>query len=296
LDKIVFILNPFSGNTLRNREISGMTRFIDRRLGNAEIIVSKAKGEVSEITKRKIREGIRKIVAVGGDGTVNEVARVLVNTETALGIIPTGSGNGLARHLNIPMRIKEAIDVINHCTVRKMDYGLINGIPFFCTAGLGFDAEVGYEFARKNRRGFFTYLQIILARFSRYKPDNYTLIIDNQKFERVAFLLTIANASQYGSNACISPKASIKDGYLDICILSPFPLWKTPYLGIRLLTKKIESSGYLEIIRAKKVLINSEGKRKIHYDGEPGEIIGNISVKVVPAALNIMIPQQTRSV
>lgn len=296
LDKTAFILNPFSGYTLKEKQISRISGYIDRHVKNAEIIVSGRRGEVSEITKRKIREGIRKIVAIGGDGTVNEIAKVIVDAEIALGIIPTGSGNGLARHLRIPMRFEKAVNVINHCAIKKMDYGLINGKPFFCTTGIGFDAEVGHKFAKQNRRGFITYLKIILSGFRAYKPEKYTLIIDDQEIKREAFLLTLANASQWGNNACISPMASVEDGLLDICVLSPFPAYMAADIGVRLLTKKIERSRYLEIFRSDKILIKSSGKTPIHYDGEPGEITGNIEVKIIPQGLNIMVPDQTLSI
>ncbi|GAI87462.1 unnamed protein product, partial [marine sediment metagenome] len=147
---------------------------------NAEIIIPENKGDASEITRRKIKEGIERIIAIGGDGTVNEIAGVLVDTEIALGIIPTGSGNGLARHFHIPMEFKNAIEVINHCTIKKMDYGIINHIPFFCTTGIGFDAEVGHKFAKQNHRGFISYLKIILSGFQAYKPEKYILIINDQ--------------------------------------------------------------------------------------------------------------------
>lgn len=296
LDKTAFILNPFSGYTLKEKQISRISGYIDRHVKNAEIIISENKGDASEITRRKIKEGINRIIAIGGDGTVNEIAKVLVDTEIALGIIPTGSGNGLARHFHIPMEFKNAIEVINHCTIRKMDYGLINGKPFFCTTGIGFDAEVGHKFAKQNRRGFIAYLKIILSGFRAYKTEKYTLIIDDQKIKREAFLITLANASQWGNNACISPMASVEDGLLDICVLSPFPAYMAADIGIRLLTKKIERSRYLEIFRSDKILIKSSGKTTIHYDGEPGEITGNIEVKIIPQGLNIMVPDQTLSI
>lgn len=296
LGKTAFILNPFSGYTLKEKQISRISGYIDRHVKNAEIIISENKGDPSEITKRKIKEGINRIIAIGGDGTVNEIARVLVDTEIVLGIIPTGSGNGLARHFHIPMEFKNAIEVINHCTIRKMDYGLINGKPFFCTAGIGFDAEVGHKFAKQNRRGFIAYLKIILSGFRTYKPEKYILIIDDQKIKREAFLITLANASQWGNNACISPMASVEDGLLDICVLSQFPAYMAADIGIRLLTKKIEHSRYLEIFRSDKILIKSSGKTTIHYDGEPGKITGNIEVKIIPQGLNIMVPDQTLSI
>jgi len=296
LDKTAFILNPFSGYTLKEKQISRISGYIDRHVKNAEIIISENKGDASEITRRKIKEGIERIIAIGGDGTVNEIARVLVDTEIALGIIPTGSGNGLARHLRIPMRFEKAVDVINHCEIKKMDCGLINGKPFFCITGIGFDAEVGHKFAKQNRRGFISYLKIILSGFRAYKPEKYTLIIDDQEIKREAFLITLANASQWGNNACISPMASVEDGLLDICVLRPFPDYMAADIGIRLLTKKIERSRYLEIFRSDKILIKSSGKTTIHYDGEPGEIRGNIEVKIIPQGLNIMVPDQTLSI
>lgn len=163
-------------------------------------------------------------MAVGGDGTVNEVGRALVNTKTAMGILPCGSGNGLARHLNLPMNLKKCIDILNDCDIHTLDYGLINRHPFFCTCGMGFDAFISMKFAEAGKRGPITYMQKILEEGLSYQPETYEIEDEEGTRRYKAFLVSAANASQYGNNAYIAPQASMSDGLLDIIIMEPFDL------------------------------------------------------------------------
>jgi len=249
-------------------------------------------GKATIIVKEKVKEGIKRFVAVGGDGTVNEVARGVMNTEAAVGIIPTGSGNGFARHLGIPLNLPGAIDLLRNAHPVAVDYGILNGTPFFCTAGIGFDAKIGYEFSLLGKRGFFSYLRLILARFLSYTPQKYIIRIDGSEITRELFLITFANSSQYGNRASIAPQASIKDGFLDVTLLSPFPFYKALNIGIRLLTKTIDSSNYVEIVKCKEVNVERESPGYVHFDGEP-KITGRIvDVKIIPGGLNVLTRKQ----
>jgi len=207
-------------------------------------------GKATIIVKEKVKEGIKRFVAVGGDGTVNEV------------------GNGFARHLGIPLNLPGAIDLLRNAHPVAVDYGILNGTPFFCTAGIGFDAKIGYEFSLLGKRGFFSYLRLILARFLSYTPQKYIIRIDGSEITRELFLITFANSSQYGNRASIAPQASIKDGFLDVTLLSPFPFYKALNIGIRLLTKTIDSSNYVEIVKCKEVNVERESPGYVHFDGE----------------------------
>jgi diacylglycerol kinase family enzyme len=226
---------------------------------------------------------------------VNEVASALVNTTARLGIIPAGSGNGLARHLNIPVHISAAIRVILHHKTHLIDAGKVNNRYFFCTCGTGFDALVGKKFARDSRRGLINYVRATIHQYVRYSPKSYVLKTGSKKIRLEAFLVTFANSGQYGNNAYIAPNAIIDDGWLDLCILRPFPRTTTLELGLRLFFKNIHQSPYLETMRVKKASLKRKGRRKmtLHLDGEPVTLKGRIKVKVVPGALQVMVPVTT---
>jgi YegS/Rv2252/BmrU family lipid kinase len=241
----------------------------------------------TELTKEAIASGADTVVAVGGDGTVNEVGCGLINSDVALGVIPCGSGNGFARHLKIPMSLKGAVKrvIANEC--RTIDSAEINGIPYFATAGLGFDAEVGWQFADFGKRGFISYVQVTTQAFFKFKPKTYHLIIDGQKRETTAFLINFANAGQYGNNAWIAPSASLSDGLIDVCILKSFPIGHVPGILFRLFNKTLTQSKYYEVIRAKEIEVIDP--TKYHIDGEPMRTDGHMTIRVVPNSLKVIV-------
>lgn len=228
------------------------------------------------------------VIAVGGDGTVNEVASGIVGSDTVLGVLPYGSGNGLSRFLGVPMDPGEAIQNINNWHVEAIDAGQADGKWFFNMAGMGFDAHIAEVFSRDGKRGFFTYVKSSFKEVMNYKADKYQLDIDGKLYEREAFMLSIANSSQYGNNAHVSPNASVQDGLLDVCIIKPFPLWRFPELGVRMFTKTAAGSKYLEIIKGKNIIINRSHEGPMHLDGEPRISGATVEVKVVPASLRII--------
>ena len=228
------------------------------------------------------------VIAVGGDGTVNEVASGIVGSNTVLGVLPYGSGNGLSRFLGVPMDPAKAIRNINQWHVEAIDAGLADGRWFFNMAGMGFDAHIAEVFSRDGKRGFFTYVKSAFREVMNYKADKYQLNIDGKLYEREAFMLSIANSSQYGNNAHVSPDASVQDGLLDVCIIKPFPLWRFPELGVRMFTKTATGSKYLEIIKGKNIIINRAHEGPMHLDGEPHISGATVEIKVVPASLRII--------
>jgi diacylglycerol kinase (ATP) len=230
------------------------------------------------------------VVAIGGDGTVNEVASGIVNTDTVLGVIPYGSGNGLSRFLNIPMNAEDAFKTFNQARVITIDAGKMNGQWFFNMAGMGFDAHISHVFAHgSKKRGFFSYFKSSIQEISTYRSKEYNIEIDGVPYNREAFMLSMANSSQYGNNAHVSPTASVQDGLLDVCIIKPFPLWRFPEMGLRMFTKTADTSRYVEIIKGKHIHITRKQEGPVHLDGEPQVAGTAIDIEIVPAALNVIV-------
>jgi len=228
------------------------------------------------------------VVAVGGDGTVNEVASAIVGTDTSLGIVPFGSGNGLARFLGIPMDTKDAIKNLATGRVEVIDSARVNGQAFFNMAGMGFDAHIAEVFSHDKNRGFWAYIKSSFREISRYKAETYHINIDGTEYVRDAFMLSIANSSQFGNNAHVSPCASVQDGLLDVCIIKQFPLWRFIEMGIRMFAKTADKSKYVEIIRGKNVTIKRSKDGPVHLDGEPQMMGKEVSIQMVPASLRII--------
>lgn len=266
-----------------------MPQLIEKHL-DAEITIVFTNGvsHASEVAAEALGK-YNLIVAVGGDGTVNEIASALVGSDTVLGIVPCGSGNGLARFLGIDMDIEQSIKALNTGRVAAIDSAQANGKAFFNMAGMGFDAHISEVFAHGKKRGFITYIKSSLQEILKYKPQTYNLQIDGHTYVRKAFMLSFANSSQYGNNAHIAPHASVQDGLLDICVIKPFPLYRFPELGIRMFTKTTNRSRFVEIIKGKHIVIKRDGPGPMHLDGEP-EIAGNeVEIKVLPGSLKVIV-------
>ena len=237
--KITFILNPISGTHSKEEIPELIEKTLDHDLFEPRIVFTEYAGHAAEIAREESKAGTDVVVAVGGDGTVNEVARSLVHTPTALAIIPCGSGNGLARHLCLPLDIKKAIEVINSCKIERFDYGVINELPFFCTCGMGFDAFISLKFAEAGKRGPITYVENVLKEGLKYKPETYEVEDESGATRYKAFLIACANASQYGNNAYIAPGATMKDGEMDVIIMEPFDVLDAPQIAADLFMKTL---------------------------------------------------------
>lgn len=286
--KIVFIINPISGTTRKEKIPEMIWDVLDKELFETEIIFTEYKGHGSEIARSYVKAKVDYIVAVGGDGTVNEIAREIVHTDVALGIIPIGSGNGLARHLGIPMSPRRAVELLNHSESIQIDYGKVNGQPFFCTCGTGFDAYVSTEFAKGKKRGVMSYLEKIITGYFSYKPQVYQLKGPGIDFEAKAFVLTFANASQWGNNAYIAPQASVQDGKIDVSIMSSFPIIAIPSLALQLFTKTIDKDFFMTTLRASEITLIREEAGPFHYDGEPYQEGREIKISIVPDGLKVL--------
>ena len=286
--KIVFILNPISGTHSKKEIPEIIEQTIDRELFDHQLILTEYAGHAAEIAKDCAARGIDIVVAVGGDGTVNEVARSLVHTQTALGIIPCGSGNGLARHLCLPMDIKKSIQIINECKIEAFDYGVINDLPFFCTCGMGFDAFISLKFAEAGKRGPITYVENVLKEGLKYKPETYEVESDDGKHRYKAFLIACANASQYGNNAYIAPGATMKDGEMDVIIMEPFDTLEAPKIASDLFMKTLPSNSKIKTFRTKHIHIHRKEPGAIHYDGDPVMTNPEVDVHIEPAGIRIL--------
>ena len=266
---ITFIVNPISGGHQKDDILKMITELTDREQFDLDIRMTEYAGQAAEIATKSAQEGIDIVVAVGGDGTVNEVARSLTHTQTALGIVPCGSGNGLARHLCIPMNVRKAIEILNHCKIMEFDYGVVNNIPFFCTCGMGFDAFISLKFAEAGKRGPITYVENVLKEGLKYKPETYEVEDETGARRYKAFLIACANASQYGNNAYIAPEASMRDGVMDVIIMEPFTALEAPQISIDLFNKTLNQNSKIKHFQTQKIHIHRQTPGAIHYDGDP---------------------------
>lgn len=292
MKKIAFIINPISGTSEKDEIPSMIEELLDATVFSPQIAFTQYRGHGTELAKSYKQRGFDIVVAVGGDGTVNEIAQALVHTNVSLGIIPIGSGNGLARHLDLPMNVRKAIQLLNHSETINIDYGLVNGHPFFCTCGTGFDAYVSMEFAKGQKRGVLSYIEKMITGYFNYKPQSYHLLGEGVDLKSKAFVLTFANASQWGNNAYIAPQASVQDGKIDISILSSFPIIAIPTLALQLFTKTIDKDLFMTTIRTNEVKLIRESGGAFHYDGEPYEEGKEIVVKTVPDGLKVLVKKR----
>ncbi len=279
-----FIINPNAG-TNSPAHFKKLINLIKEDF-NCRIWETTAPFEAFAFAQKAISEGASRIIAVGGDGTINEIASALVGTNVTLGIIPIGSGNGLARHLKIPLNITKAHTLACTGKSQKMDVGLLNDKYFFCTAGIGFDATVANEFAKGKGRGLFNYVKATLKTILHYQPIE--IAINDGEIEPV-FSLTIANASQFGNNAYISPLSDIQDGLLEVVKIHKIGLFRAFFIAIRLFNGNIHESKKVEIIATKTILIKYKSKAPFHLDGESIMTESEaLAIKIIPKALNVI--------
>ena len=286
--KALFIINPVSGGKKKDQVPQLIQKHLDHDAIDYQIEFSTLDKEIRAIAIEAAHT-YDMIVAVGGDGTVNETASAIVNTDKLLGIVPYGSGNGLSRFLQIPMDPVKAIKLLSTGNIRSVDSARLNGRWFFNMAGMGFDAHISEVFSHTTKRGFSSYLKSSIEEISKYKAQDYHLEIDGHVYDRTAFMLSFANSSQYGNNAHVSPHASLHDGLLDICVIKPFPPYRLPEMGLRMLTKTSESSKFVEIIRGRHIKVERAAAGPVHLDGEPSIIGAQAQIDVVPNSLNVIV-------
>ena len=292
--RIVFVVNPISGTQGKKAILKWIDERLDRSLYDYSIVKTEYAGHATQIAANAVTEKVDVVVAIGGDGTINEIARSLVHTDTALGIIPCGSGNGLARHLRIPMEPKAAIDILNRGCELCIDYGKINNIPFFCTCGVGFDAFISLKFADSGKRGLLTYLENTLHESLTYQPETYEIENEEGTMKYKAWLIACGNASQYGNDAYIAPQASLTDGLMDVTIMEPFTVLDVPSLSFQLFNKTIDQNSRVKTMRAKKIKIHRVNDGVMHFDGDPLMAGKELEVEIIPAGLRVIAAEKKK--
>ena len=287
---LMLIINPISGTGAK----TGLPQLVIDRLSplgyRIDTRYTTCRGDATRLAREAVTLGYKGVLAAGGDGTINETASALCNTEVALGIIPAGSGNGLARHIGIPIDPELSLDVLAEDTIISVDYGSVNGRPFFCTMGVGFDAAVSHRFAKQHRRGKLMYVKSAIDEYATYRPETYSISANGRVIVQQAFIIAVANASQYGNNAYIAPDASITDGLLDVTIVHAGNPLETTRMGIDMMTGYLNKNMLVESFRAPAVAIYRQKAGPAHIDGEPVELDEILDVKCHRHALNVFTP------
>lgn len=286
--KARLVINPISGT--RSKE--GLDQYVASRLSplgwEIETVYTRCHGDATRLGLEAVDRGYDAVFAAGGDGTVNETAAALCGSQTALGIIPCGSGNGLARHLGIPIDVKEGVKVLEQEKAHAIDYATVGERKFFCTFGVGFDAAVSEAFAKKKTRGKLTYFQSTFQTYARFQPELYTISANGKTLTERAFLVAVCNASQYGNNAYIAPHASIDDGLLDVTIIHAGNTLSTALVGFDMLTGMIEKNVLIETFRTPSLTIFRSADGPAHLDGEPIQLGTTLDIDCHHAQLNVI--------
>lgn len=291
MKNIAFIVNPISGTKSKSRLAKLIRESLDLQQFAPTVVVTEYAGHATQLAQQFALQDYYAVVAVGGDGTINEVASGLIGSQTALGIVPNGSGNGFARHLDISTRMNRAIEMLNSSEPIFIDYGMVNDIPFFSTCGVGFDAVVAEKFS-DTERGLKGYMQTILKDLFQYKPETYHIEGNGIDITTTAFLVNFANASQWGYEAYIAPKASIQDGWLDVAIVSEFPMVIAAGLALSLFTKTIDEMLHMNTIRAKELILTRESEGIMQIDGTPIMMPAKLHVKIVEDGLKVLVKKR----
>jgi diacylglycerol kinase (ATP) len=286
--KALFIINEKSG---RRRDFD-IAEVIRRSCASwtTELLPCGRKEDLDGMIDRAEAEGFDVVFAVGGDGTVHETAKRLIGRKPALGIVPTGSGNGFARHIHLPLDPAAALAVCEGGEIATIDTATVNGLPFLGVMGVGFDAVVADRFASSKVRGLETYVKEGVRSFAEFRAEDYEIVTPSETLRRKAFVVAVANSGQYGNNARVAPLASLQDGLLDIVIVNDTSLVNVPLLMARLFTGTFHESNFVTTLQAPEVTIRRVADGPAHLDGEPVTLGTELAVKVVPRSLRVLVP------
>ena len=289
--KILFIINPVSGPVHHRMTAEKLHALLLQAEVSGDIEQTSYAGHAPKLALAASEKGYDTVVAVGGDGTVNEISGALSGTNVKLGIIPRGSGNGLARHLHIPMDPLEALGVIKANSALCIDSGTINGKPFFCTAGIGFDGYISGVFAASKKRGLATYAQLVISNFFTYKPAEAKIKADGDQIAAPVYVLAFANASQYGNNAYIAPMANVADGALDMCLIRNLNFASALEVGYSMMNKTLATSAHAEYKKVRTVQVKTEVPCAFHTDGEYAGNADTFEISIKPGILYVLKPE-----
>ena len=287
MKSIDFIVNPISGGQSKARVLAAIGRHLDTSLYRYEIRNTAAAGEAERMARESQAD---VVVAVGGDGTVSEVARGVVGSSKVLGILPCGSGDGLALHLGISRMPEIAVQTLNKGAQVAVDAARMNGRYFFCTAGMGLDAAVSLDFARSTRRGLANYIALAWNDWREHPEEHYTIECGGESWSGDAVFVTVANANQWGNQARIAPMASLRDGLLDVVVVRPFSALEIPDLATRLMTGHADTSRRVLHFSGPRVQIRRARPGAVHYDGDSFEAGTEFDLSVEPGALQVLVP------
>jgi diacylglycerol kinase (ATP) len=295
--KVLFIINKFSGG--------GFSPSLEGRIIDAcaqakiecSIEFTQARGHATELAQQAAAEKQFQVVfAVGGDGTVNEVAQGLVHTSTVMGILPKGSGNGLARHLGIPMDFKKSLALIHSNRSIAMDTFLVNGMLSVNVSGVGFDGHIAGLFGKDGKRGFIGYSKLVMKEFFSFPEFAIEVELDGKKINRESFIVALANSSQFGNNARVAPQASVTDQLIDVSFIRKIPIHQALSFGYSMFTGGLHKSRLVDIMQAKQVRLHFQKPMAFHIDGEPHEAVQNYEVNIQPASLQMAVLDNSRRV
>lgn len=296
--KIRFILNPRSGRNARRPRLAGHIReFIAMHRLDATLVTTTGPGHATELAREAVAAGCERVVAVGGDGTLNEVAQALVHTPAALALVPCGSGNGLALHLGMPTELNQALHLAanRHAEVATIDTGLVNGRPFFNAMGSGFDAEISRRFNHLKRRGLPAYVRTGLIAFLRRRTEQVVIRSAGHSVALETLIVTVANSEQYGNGARIAPGARVDDGALDLIAVRPVGFITCVPLIARLFLGTIRQSPRIVALRGTRFIVERPSAGLIHTDGETHETSATLEIEVLPRSLRLLIPARRHS-
>ncbi len=299
--KIRFILNPTSGRNRRRPTLAAdLRRFISAHSLDADLVLTEGPGHATALARTSALAGCAQVVAVGGDGTMNEVAQALLHTPTALALVPCGSGNGLALHLGLPTSLPAALALIAHSgpptRVAALDTGSVNGRPFFNAMGLGLDADVSLRFNTLTRRGLPAYARTAVAALRELRPERVTIVSHGQRQTLDILLVAIANSDQYGNNARIAPGARVDDGLLDLIAVQPVGVLGSVGLAARLFLGRFDRSSHVRRLSGAHFQIERSSPGLIHTDGETHHLPATLEIAVHPRSLHLLVPAATRAV
>jgi len=294
LDKkaVIFIVNPRAGFTIKNKKFIELVAgtILPASQFRTKVVFTERAGHAAQLAEEALRDGFQMVVALGGDGTVNEVANVMAGSDVPLGILPAGSGNGLARCLGISMNFSKALRTLVAGKTRLIDTVSVNGRLYTSIAGVGFDAHVAQIFSTSVLRGMFSYLRIVLREFRRYEPKQYRLSVDGKPLEAKALMIVFANGNQFGYNTLIAPKSKIDDGLIDVCVFRKMPVSQMLNVGLAMITGKVFQTGYAEYVRAKEIVIHNDQAIMMNIDGEPLSFPPSVQIAVRPLSLRVVVP------
>ena len=285
--RILFIVNPISGGKPGRFKEEILKSTLNIELFNYKVYYTKSAGDGYDRVKKKL-DKYDGFIAVGGDGTVNEVFKAIIGTDKWFSVIPNGSGNGLARTLQVPMDLTKAIKKLNSATIKSIDYALINGEPFINVAGVGFDAKIASKFKKSTKRGFRTYAEITLNEFKKMKSRRVKISCDDKTYNKRILMASFANSTQFGNNAHIAPNAKLNDGKLRIVTFKKFHWFSIPYLAWLLFNRAIDQSSFYQEFVVKKATIRTKKKIHLHIDGEACGKVKKIDLEVVPGGVKVM--------